>query len=482
VHETAIRKLEERYNGTADFATLSFSIFPTPRLVGRQLVIRHEGRTDIPPVITIERLHARFTPWGLLADPMRIDSVSLEGLEIQISRGKSGGSVPGADGSPPRRPHVESARDYPFLIDEIVADGTVLKIIPARPDKEPLVFDIQELHLQSIGRDRPMAFDAQLVNAKPPGLISTTGHFGPWNGADPGGTPVEGEYQFDEADLSVFNGISGSLSSSGNFSGHLSRIEADGFTDTPNFQVGDGQPVHLVTSFHAVIDGTAGDTLLQPVQARFLETLVTARGGVVEEEKGEGKTISLDVTIDEGTVEDLIALVLGPETPPVTGRIKVKTDFRLPTGEEEVIDRLLLEGEFSLVSAMFGSGEAQSKVDELSWRARGRPDEDEDPIDRVVSNLNSRFAMQDAVIRFNRLTFEVPGAQVLLDGSHDVRLQTLDFKGKLRMKATVSEAVGGFKSIFLKVVDPFFKKDGAGAEVSIKVEGTIEEPKMGLDF
>ena len=37
------------------------------------------------------------------------------------------------------------------------------------------------------------------------------------------------------------------------------------------------------------------------------------------------------------------------------------------------------------------------------------------------------------------------------------------------------------KSFFLKVVDPFFKKQGAGTVLPIRVRGTRDEPKFGLD-
>ena len=50
------------------------------------------------------------------------------------------------------------------------------------------------------------------------------------------------------------------------------------------------------------------------------------------------------------------------------------------------------------------------------------------------------------------------------------------------MQATISEAAGGgVKSVFLKIVDPLFKKKGAGAVLPIRVRGTREDPKFGLD-
>ena len=50
------------------------------------------------------------------------------------------------------------------------------------------------------------------------------------------------------------------------------------------------------------------------------------------------------------------------------------------------------------------------------------------------------------------------------------------------MDATISEAAGGgIKGFFLKAVDPFFRKKGAGALVPITIRGTRDKPQFGLD-
>ena len=118
-----------------------------------------------------------------------------------------------------------------------MADGTILRVLPRKSGKEPLEFDIRRLHLHSVGIDRPMEFDAELRNAKPPGIIRSHGRFGPWAAGEPGDTPVSGDYTFQDADLSVFRGIAGILSSQGNYRGKLERIEVQGATDTPDFMV-----------------------------------------------------------------------------------------------------------------------------------------------------------------------------------------------------------------------------------------------------
>jgi hypothetical protein len=64
-----------------------------------------------------------------------------------------------------------------------------------------------------------------------------------------------------------------------------------------------------------------------------------------------------------------------------------------------------------------------------------------------------------------------------------MRTEQLDFKGELRLEATLSEAMGGgVKGFFLKAFDPFFKKRGAGTLLPIKIEGTRKDPKFGLNL
>ena len=49
------------------------------------------------------------------------------------------------------------------------------------------------------------------------------------------------------------------------------------------------------------------------------------------------------------------------------------------------------------------------------------------------------------------------------------------------MQAKISQTVTGAKSILLKAVDPFFRKNGQ-TEVPIKITGQREHPSFGLDL
>jgi VCBS repeat-containing protein len=97
-----------------------------------------------------------------------------------------------------------------------------------------------------------------------------------------------------------------------------------------------------------------------------------------------------------------------------------------------------------------------------------------------MTDLNGVFVLKNSVIHFSKLTFSIPGAAVELAGIYDVGAQKIDMQGHLRMQAKLSQTVTGAKSFFLKAVDPFFSKNGAGTELPITITGTEENPVFGV--
>jgi hypothetical protein len=81
------------------------------------------------------------------------------------------------------------------------------------------------------------------------------------------------------------------------------------------------------------------------------------------------------------------------------------------------------------------------------------------------------------------LVYTMPGATVQLAGVYTLDGKKFDFAGKVRTDAKLSQMVASrWKSLGLKVVDPFFHKHGAGAEIPVKITGTNTAPKFGLDL
>jgi hypothetical protein len=94
-----------------------------------------------------------------------------------------------------------------------------------------------------------------------------------------------------------------------------------------------------------------------------------------------------------------------------------------------------------------------------------------------------QFVMEGGKLRFSKLEYKLPGATVALTGEYSLDGDRFEFEGKMRTDAKVSQMVASkWKSILLKPVDPFFKKNGAGAEIPVKISGTKSAPKFGLDL
>jgi hypothetical protein len=360
-----------------------------------------------------------------------------------------------------------------------------------KPPKLPLDFQLRKVTVLPDANGGSSAFEVDMINAKPVGVIHSTGHVGPWVSDDPGAFPVQGDYTFDHADLSTIKGIAGILSSTGRYQGTLREINADGHTVTPDFRlerVSKGKGVLLTTNFHAVIDGTNGDTYLQPVDATLGHTHIVARGQVVRasdlQPGAQGHEITLDVNIDHGRIEDVLNIAANAEEPFLTGNLALKTKFHIPHGKESVIEKLQLsKGEFELNHVQFNNDKMQGRIVELSLRGQGKPKEVKTTdLSTVFSEMNGHFELGDGKLQLQDLSYRVPGAEILAHGAYGLKDGTLAFEGDARLDATVSQVVGGWKGFLLKPADHFLKKNGAGTDVPIHIDGTRKDPKFGVDF
>ncbi len=340
---------------------------------------------------------------------------------------------------------------------------------------------MKTMRLESAGSGVPMRYHTVMTNAKPPGLIQCSGTFGPFMEKEPGETPVTGDYSFTGADLGVFEPIAGNLSSTGHFKGKLNRIVVDGKADVPDFQLKfAGNRIPLKTRFHAIVDGTDGDTYLQPVQAMLGSSSLLCRGHVARNIDDAKKTIDLDVSVAGGRIEDFIHLATRGTDPLLRGRARLKFRVRVPPGTGKVLSRMGLQGTFHLEDASFTSTTVQDKIDDISRRTQGKPSAAE--IKGVTAAFEGDFKLNGSLLEMSRLTFGIPGSDVLLHGWYDLVSEQLDFRGVLRTKARVSQMTKSrWKGVLLKPVDPFFAKDGAGAVIRIAITGTRSNPSFGRD-
>ena len=315
-------------------------------------VVRHKGRRD-----AADHLGKNFlSGWSLLGLWRKhVAHVDLVGLDIEIppdhdnptkptANSAEGGGDGNRDGDQKGEGEAKRKGDRKGGgarggHRRSASTDARLVIIPREQGKIPKEWNIHQLLMHNVGADQAMPYEATLTNAIPPGEIVTKGGFGPWQSEDPGQTPLDGTFTFDRADLGVFKGISGILSAHGNFGGVLERIDIHGETETPQFTVTvGGHPVPLHTKYHAIVDGTNGNTILERIDGSFLNTSLVAKGAVVETPGKKGRTVTLDVTMDKARLEDVLQLAVKGKKP-MTGGLRLRTKLVPPPGDPDVVDK-----------------------------------------------------------------------------------------------------------------------------------------------
>ena len=471
-----IETLSTRFDSRVDLDRLHVSVLTGLEVSGDGLRIYPPddivaaGAKD--PLISLQHFTFHANVAGLFLKPMHVGTVKVAGMTISV---------------PPREMRQQAGKSnrhvgkIKIVVDEIDCDDSKLILGTSKPDKDPKEFDLNHIVMHNVGPNSPWRYDATIVNAIPTGDIHAVGTFGPWVNESPGDSTVTGKYTFDRADLNTIKGIAGMLSSVGEFTGQLNRIVVDGTTETPDFSLDTAHhPMPLHTKFHAIVDGTSGDTYLQPVEAKLRNSEFTCKGAVINI-KGKGHQINLDVDVPNGRIQDFLDLAVKAQPAIMTGRLNMKTKLSIHPGKESVTQKLGLSGGFTLRSIHFVNPEWQDKVDMLSLRAQGEAKQAKPGADDVTSRMVGKFAMGGGKLHFSRLEYSLPGADINLAGIYSLDGNELDFNGKVRTKAALSNMVATWwKSWLLKPVDPFFRKNGAGAEIPVKISGSRGSPKFGL--
>jgi len=450
------------------------------RLHAENLTVRHRGRTDVPPLLVVKTFSVDLRPTDLWRSST-VEHVKVDGLEVNI---------------PPKNP-ATGKRPLPNLPDgddsnadddseglvvkRLTATNTRMSIIPREANKDPKIWDIIELEMKNLRSKESATFTAALINPIPYGKIETTGTFGPWVSDEPGDTPIGGDYTF-AADLGTIEGLEGDLSAVGKMSGTIEQIATTGQTRTEKFRLTElqGDSLPLTTAYEALVDGTKGDVELHRVDVHLGKSEFAVKG-VVEGTKGvKGKRVVVNVKSSNANLGELLRFTSKTAEPPAFGRLLIDAAMDLPQGKEPVLSRLQLEGSVRAERVTFTNDVVQDKIDLLSRKGQGRPADMS--IDEVASHMSSKFELRNGQLTYESLSFNVDGANVRMAGTHSLRSKSLNLAGEVLLEATVSQTMTGYKSWLLKPFDPLFKKNGAGTRLAIRVQGTQDQPKVGLEI
>jgi hypothetical protein len=437
-----------------------------------------DDRPNAPPMLVVDSFEFG-TDWRELLRPTtRVVMVKVQGLRINIPPKEERG---------PAMPDDPNRRGQPALgitVGRIECTDAKVTLETTKPGKKPLEFEISSIVLTDVGAKKPLNYTAVLRNPKPVGDVRSTGHFGPWQKDNPRDTPIDGDYEFTHADLSSIHGLGGILSSTGRFGGTLGTIAVDGAAEVPEFRLDISDhslPMH--TEFGAVVDGTTGDTRLDRVKARVGRSELSATGSVTRTAGVQGHTTDLHVVMERGRIEDMLALSLKGNPALMRGALATKVHIEIPPGMVSVSRKMRLEGTFAIHDALLNNEKMQQQLNSMSERAQGKPKlANAQDAEVVGSSLAGTFSQADALMQISELNYQMPGAQVTMNGQIELVGSTYEFHGKVRTEATASQMTTGWKSLLLSPFDKLLKKNGAGVELPIKVTGTRSTYDLRLDF
>ena len=443
--------------------------FPHPGCVLENVALTRGSGSSGPPLVAIQRVTIQANYHDLLLRPGYISGIILEGLKISVPAEHDRSASQQTSGS-----NKSSTR-----IGEVFTRDATLEV--ARKDGIPLKFEIHQLSLKSISDSSPMSYDLAMRNAEPPGEIRSRGKLGPWDSQHMDDIPLSGSYTFNDVNLGVFEGIAGTLAATGDFHGMLGRIETQGTTETPKFEVTRSHhPLALKAKFSASVDGMSGDTIVRSVDGAFLKTAVHIEGSVAGKPGQPGKTTALNVNVRNGRIEDVLWLFVQEAKAPMEGATNFHAHAAWPTGHQRFLKRVVLQGDFEIEHAQWTKPERQMSVNMLSKKAKGKKKDPETP--NVTADIKGSVLLSNEIAKFNDTSFEVPGAEATLHGTYNLEDTNIDFHGDLKTEASLSDDSSGVKAVLLKPLDPLFKKKHAGAVVPVEMTGTYHNPHFGVSL
>ncbi len=454
------------YDSAVTLDRLSVWVLPSIRITGDGLTFRLHGHESEPPLLHARRITATAGILQILGKPYHLRLLDIRGLELNVPHNRA-----------KRAPRNETARSK-FFIDEIRADGGILRKLPAETGAQPLEFQFPRVKLRTSGVNSEVRFDTEVRVPKPPGLVRAQGSVGPWDALRIPEMKAEGHFHFSDVDLSVFHPVLGTLDATGDFNGTLKQLNVTGRAVVPAFETRNAKrPLEFHADYRATVDATNGDTRVEGIEAEFLHSKLVAHGDIRGRKE---KIIQLDAEMPRGRLEDVLLFILKDPKPPFTGSASFHWQFTAPLTSKDTVREMRIDGPASLEDVRPSKERTREKLDALSAKGQGEPQAAGSISART--NVHGQIDVREGVAHLAGVSLRTPGVVVLLHGTYQLRSEQLNLSGTARLEAKLSQTTTGFKSALLKIVDPFFKKKKAGAAVPVRVTGTARDPNVRTDI
>jgi hypothetical protein len=459
VQARAVDALRSEFGSDVRIRSFDVTFWPRVHILASGVLI---GNNTASPLIQAATADAEsdLLPW-------HIRTLVLRGLSLHIPTAKG--------------PSVSIPKPaFTVTIDEILSEHTRLEILPSASPQTPLHFELANLRVENYSPTRPASFSALVLSSDPQAPIDASGRAGPWNAGDPGATPLQGQYKMPRCDLATLSGIKGILSSKGRFQGVVKRLEIAGDADASEFGFSvSGSPEPLHASFQVLLDASDGSASFQQMNGVLELSSFVAHGFVHNIQDDRLRYIALDLTVSQGRLEDVLPLAVKSKTSPISGALRVQAKLEILPGEQEILNRLRLGGDFAASNARFSALNLRELLRKVSRKAQGHPHNQ--AAGSALSSMQGHVRLDNGTAQFSSLVFDLEGASARLNGSYQLAGERLDLHGELLMNAKLSQtARRGSKNVSLKAGDPSFRRKRGRSHAAIKITGPRSDPRFGV--
>ena len=472
--------LEDVLTSDVTFSNYHRIYFPHPGFVATGVTIRRKtAPPGLPPLGQIDTMVVEGTWSDLILLRQRVELIDITGFHIRVP----------AIGSKESKQSFPSGSAKEFsgpetMINRLMVHKSLLEIM--REHDKPLLFPIKQVEIRNLHKKEALTYAVDMQNPIPRGHILVRGSMGPIHGRDFDSTPISGNFAFTQANLHDVGEIRGTLDARGLFKGTLRSMKVETEGQVPDFAVTDGRPTPVVGSMQATLAGANGDLDIGTIDLNVRKTHIHAAGSI----KGDAKATNLDISVEHGRAEDLLAPFIHKEVP-IVGPVALKCHAYLGPPGNGFMQKLRLTGSFDIPAEKVTNEETEKSLSSFSQRARGKekpntgvesngqlPGVEKD----VLSSLDGPTKIENGVVQTQGLTFKVTGASAKLAGTFRFHDQAVHLTGTLKMESDISHTATGFKSFLLKPLAPFFMKRHAGAVIPIAVTGLPGHYKVSQDI
>jgi hypothetical protein len=473
--EAFIDLLQKRSRRSVSVDSFRSTYFP-PGCVAEGVKFWLYTQKEQAPLITIQKIEISVTYPSLLTFRHRLDTVTVTGLHLIEPAHR-----------PPEEPTpllllTSSTSESSLPIRHLHVHNAVLDFYHGSGFR-PLRITFYKLSAENVSANSAVTYNAELSDSEVPGLIRSTGSFGPWNSKQQSAIPARGSFTYQHGDLSPIQVVSGSLDSKANFNGQLGHLNVNGWALVHDLDV--SQSSHsrdMALQYNLAINAITGEIAVRKISAAFNHSEVLFSGSISTVHPTNGRLVSIDLSSQHARVEDLLDL-FNSNNPALTGDIKFTAHVGLAPVEHSFVEDMSLNGSFEIAKAAFTNPLTEAGLTKLSQTSRtGKREDLADRTSAILSDLKAQTTVTRGVAHFSQVDFRVPGAKAVLSGSYSLLTYEADLHGRLITSGNISNTRNGLKSLFIKVITPFFKRYEHARIIPFKITGPYGHTTVSLDL